>query len=217
MPHRNDPPITGKTYHIFNKTIDQKQIFKPIEYCERMIELIKYYRSVHATTRFSYFIKLPNDEREALSQKISDQESFKIQIIAYCLMPNHFHLILRQEADGGISKFISDILNSLTRYYNTRARRLGPIFLPRFKSVHIKSYEQLVQISRYVHLNPFTSKLITLDRLEDYEWSSYPEYIQKRKGFCFKRLIMTKSNHERYRNFVLSGPESFSEADKSFL
>lgn len=97
-----------------------------------------------------------------------------VDIICYCLMPNHFHLLLKQVAENGISKFISQISNSYTKFFNTKNKRIGPLLQGAFKAVLIENDEQLLHVSRYIHLNPVVSGIV--NTLEKYPWSSYQEY-----------------------------------------
>jgi putative transposase len=75
-------------------------------------------------------------------------------------MPTHIHLVLRQLKDGGISKFMSNILNSYSRYFNIKHNRKGPLWEGRFRKVLVGSDEQLLHLTRYVHLNPVTACLV---------------------------------------------------------
>jgi putative transposase len=125
-------------------------------------------------------------------------------------MPNHFHFLLRQKQDGGISKFLSDFTNSYTHYFNTRQDREGPLFKGVFKAVRIENNEQLLHISRYIHLNPYSSYLIkSLEDLTNYPYSSFLEYLgEAEKEFCQKEIILANfSRLEDYKKFV------FNQAD----
>jgi len=120
-------------------------------------------------------------------------------------MPNHFHFLLRQETDGGISKFLSQFLNSYTRYFNTKNERVGPLFLEDFKNVLVESEEQFLHLSRYIHLNPFSSSVVSsLENLYTYEWSSLSEYIGGSEDYiCDKEMIMNYfKTKESYKKFV---------------
>jgi putative transposase len=100
-----------------------------------------------------------------------------VQIIAYCIMPTHLHLILKQLKENGISTFIGNVLNSYSRYFNTKYRRKGPLWEGKFKNVLVKTDEQLLHLTRYIHLNPSTAFLV--DRPEEWLASSYQEYLLK--------------------------------------
>ena len=139
-------------------------------------------------------------------KKLKAQRKFLVEIIALCLMPNHFHLLLRQRTNEGISKFTSNFTNSYTRYFNIKNERTGPLFQGKFKAVRIETDEQLWHVSRYIHLNPYASHVIkTLKDLEDYPYSSFPEYIGKSKTeFYDKEIILNQFKDKKsYKKFVL--------------
>ena len=115
-------------------------------------------------------------------------------------MPNHFHILLKQEEESGISEFISKTLNSYTKYFNTKYNRVGPLFQGQFKAVRVESNEQLLHVHRYIHLNPIVSYLTK--SLDAYRWSSYSEYIKHIKGICTKDIILDQfSNVKAYEAF----------------
>lgn len=125
-------------------------------------------------------------------------------------MPNHFHLLLKQKVDNGISKFVANFSNSYTRYLNTKTRRIGPIFQGKFQAIRIETEEHLQHVCRYIHLNPYTSYLVKdLNDLENYPYSSFPEYLGKtKKDFCQKEDILYHfKSPKKYREFV------FNQAD----
>ena len=101
-----------------------------------------------------------------------------VDIGAYCLMPNHFHILLQQLQDNGISTFVRKLLNSYTRYFNTKNERIGPLFQGQFKAVRVESDEQLLHLTRYIHLNPLVGYVVK--DLRNFEWSSYLDYIKNK-------------------------------------
>lgn len=132
-----------------------------------------------------------------------------IDILTFCLMPNHFHFLLRQIVNDGTSKFLSNLQNSYTRYFNTKHQRTGPLFLDQFKAVRIETDEQFLHVSRYIHLNPYTSYVVKdFEGLKRYPWSSFPEYFEERAGICEKETILGFFKNSRaYERFV------FDQAD----
>lgn len=128
-----------------------------------------------------------------------------VEIVCFCLMPNHFHFMLKQKMENGISSFVSNFTNSYTRYFNKKHDRIGPLFEGIFKAVRIESEEQLIHTSRYIHLNPVSSYLIEPEELENYHWSSYLEFL----GFSDNNLVVKDlildffSSVEAYKKFVL--------------
>lgn len=93
-------------------------------------------------------------------------------------MPNHFHLLLKQTKENGISKLVANFQNSYTRYFNLKNERVGPLFQGVFKALRVKTDEQLIHVSRYIHLNPYSSSVIkSFEELKRYPWSSVEEYL----------------------------------------
>lgn len=211
MQPRLEPFTNDSIYHVFNKTIDKRRIFETDKLCELFLKLITYYRSSEAKISFSLLERLEPEILENLLKKVKLKNFFKIEILAYCLMPTHYHLLLRQKIENGVPRFISDVLNSFTRNFNVKNERAGPIFLPKFKSVMVKSDEQLMHVSRYIHLNPFSGNLVpNLQKLESYRWSSYSSYLAKKKNSLINtKEVMHLFNFDsiRYRRFVESSAD----------
>ena len=131
-----------------------------------------------------------------------------LNVIAYCLNPNHFHLILEQLTDGGISEFMKRLGGGYTGYFNNKYKRSGVLFQGKFKAVHIDSNEYLLHVSAYVNLNDRVHKL-------NYQLggptpkSSWEEYIdEKNKGICEKKTVLEQfKNVDEYKKFALSSLE----------
>lgn len=172
---------------------------------KRFFQSIKYYKREGPKPRFSFIN--PEDLHLEKKQSITD-------IICFCLMPNHFHFLLKQNRENGIVEFISKITNSYTKYFNMKNKRFGPLFQGRFKAVHIDSNEQLIHLSRYIHLNPLVS-YVTKD-LESYPWSSYPEYLGKSDNeFCQKKIILEQfPQPSDYKKFVSDQEDYGKELEK---
>jgi len=186
MPCRNEPLVTGEIYHIFNKTIESKEIFKDKTVENLLLDLFGYYKSLKATISYSKLKFVDLQIRKQILKNVSESKSFKVEIFCFCLMPTHFHLLLRQKVDNGIRMFVSDIVNSITKTFNLVNNRTGPIFIPRFKSVRIISEEQLIHVFRYIHLNPYSSRLINdFYSLQKYHFSSLIDYVYSYKTHSF--------------------------------
>lgn len=195
MPGRITPLVTGEYYHIFNRGNDKRNIFtQPRDY-RRFLQTFYYYKFTGPKPSFSKFAK-------------SDLNSFKpdsakklIDILCYCLMPNHFHFLIKQLQDNGVSIFLSQISNSYTKYFNTKYTRVGALLQGAFKAVRIETEAQLIHVSRYIHLNPVVSGLVK--KPEEYKWSSYLEYITQNPFFCSINEVMSLfSSPQKYQEFV---------------
>lgn len=196
MPYRATPLVNNEFYHIFNRGVEKRSTFLGNSDFERFLRILNYYQYQGPKPRFSQFNRFKDLIKFEQNPKI-------VEIICYCLMLNHFHLLLRQLKDGGISEFMRKISDSYTRYFNTKQDRTGPLFQGAFKAVRIESDEQLIHVSRYIHLNPSVSLLVK--DLKQYPWLSYPDYIGIRNSkLCNKKPIMDffKSS-KKYEQFVL--------------
>lgn len=197
MPGRVIPLVNGEYYHLFNRGSDKRDIFlQPRDY-KRFQQTFYYYHFSGRKPKFSQFTK---SELITIPFK---QDQKLVEIISYCLMPNHFHFLVKQLQDNGISIFISQLSNSFTKYFNIKYKRVGPLLQGAFKAVLIESDEQLIHVSRYIHLNPVVSKLT--NNIDSYKWSSYPEYLQDYNGICNKKVILDfYPSIEKFREFIES-------------
>lgn len=188
MMHRKKVLAQGEVYHIFNKSIAGFKIFNnELEY-SRIMAIVRYYQVVKPV-KFSDFVRFNRiDETnwdEFLNTHLKDKEKI-VDVLAYCIMPTHVHLVLKQLKEKGISIFISNILNSYARYFNTAHKRKGPLWEGRFKSVLVETDEQLLHLTRYVHLNPVTAYLV--DSPELWGFSSYKEYLLEAENNIVSRI-----------------------------
>ncbi len=163
----------GYIYHVFTKSIAGFKVFRTKDDYLRFIETIKFYRFLKPPTRLSAYLTLKNKEKFFLTY-IRDIPHI-VDIIAYCLMPTHVHLLLVQTYEKGISEFMRHVLDSYTRYFNLKTDRKGPLWQSKFKHVLIEDEEQLMHVTRYIHLNPTTEHLV--EKPEDWKFSSYREYL----------------------------------------
>ena len=192
---------TEELYHIFNRGVEHRQIFLCKNNYKRAIETIKFYQ-YNPKLKFADFKNLTIGQREKILQEIHKLPKI-VEIICYCLMPNHFHFLIKQLTDNGISIFISKFTNSYTKYFNTGNNRDGSLLGGTFKSVWVETQEQLLHLSRYIHLNPTTSYLVKAENLEDYQWSSFNEFMGL-PGFCQKEIILSEfKSPQKYKEFVL--------------
>lgn len=210
MPGRKIPLVTNQIYHVINRGTASQPIFLNRRNYLRGLETTFYYQNQNLPLRYSLFKKLPIKERTAILDRLDRKRKFIIDIIAFSLMPNHFHFLLKQTQDNGISKFMSNLTNSYTRYFNTKNKRVGPLLQGKFKAIRIETDEQLIHVSRYIHLQAYSSYLVkTIKELVNYPYSSLPEYLNPKKSHqCQKKIVLANfKNIQSYKKFV------FDQAD----
>ena len=204
-------------YHIFNRGIERRSMFQGINDLNRAMELISFYNHKTIPIRYSQFLQLSVENRKEMLKRFSKSERL-VDILAFCLMPNHFHFLFRQKTDNGISIFISNFTNSFTKYFNTKYQRIGPLFEGIFKAVFIESDEQLIHLTRCIHLNPVVSSIIKDNDLVKYKWSSYSDYLfqnNESKVIVDKDTVLSFfKNSEQYNEFVIDQIDYGRKLDK---
>jgi len=185
--------VENSYYHLYNRGVNKGIIFVDEEDYKTFLFYLKIYLSP---------INLQGESLKVAPSHTLKNYSERVKLHAYCLMPNHFHLLLKQLNDGGVQEFIRKVSNSYSKYFNTKNKRVGPLFQGEFKAVTIESDEQLLHVSRYIHLNPYVSGLVK--DLKDFRYSSYLDFIGLRNDtLCNKKVILSffKSSKE-YKDFV---------------
>ncbi len=202
MPYRREILATGEIYHIYNRSVGHEEIFTSKKNLSVFVELLNYYR-FKQSLRYSLFKVLSQEEKNNYFTRQSDQKPL-VTLYAFSLMPNHFHILLKQFQDNGIKNFISNIQNSFARYFNIKNERHGTLFYNPFKARRIESDEGFLHVSRYIHLNPVTSFLVKPEELEAYPWTSYSLYMQPKTNHCIdtQYIVGMMGTKENYAKFV---------------
>lgn len=192
----------GEYYHIYNRGNSKQLIFKDKKDYQRFMEILYL---ANTSENFNIFdLKRFQKELDIFSIKKSDQ---LVAIGAYCLMPNHFHLLITSLVDGGISKFMQKVSTAYSMYFNKKYQRTGSLFEGKFKSEHLNEDRYLKYIFSYIHLNPI--KLIdkswkekgikdtkkALLYLSGYTVSSYSDYLEIARK---ERNILNKDCFPKY-------------------
>ncbi|MDP3994977.1 MAG: transposase [bacterium] len=209
MPARFTPLVTDNYYHVFNRGVNKQPIFNGVKDYKRLLNLLRFYNYADHPVRFSKFLLLSNDQRKEIWNRLENSSTL-LNIITYCFMPNHFHLLVKQNIENGTSRFLANIQISYTKYFNIKNDRVGPLLQGQFKAVKIDSEEQLLHLSRYIHLNPFSSALVkNIKDIADYGWSSFKEYLEDVDyPVCRHDLINGYfSNKDKYKDFVLDNAD----------
>lgn len=199
----NNPPfVSGCYYHIYNRGVEKRKIFLDKFDYRRFLETLNYYRLTPQPMKLSDF------RRGKIKLKKIEFQDELVKILCFCLMPNHFHLLVQQVQDGGISEFMRKLSDSYTKYFNTKHERVGSLFQGPLKAKLIETEEYLLQLSKYIHQNP--SKLEFphgVWEAKDYPYSSYRSYLLgETHNFCDTDLILSyfskKTPGFSYESFI---------------
>ncbi|MEK7211517.1 MAG: transposase [Patescibacteria group bacterium] len=155
-----------------------------------------------------------------------------VEIICFCLMPNHFHLLLKQNIDNGISLFMTKLGAGYANYFNTKYERTGSLFEGTFKAKHIDNDAYLTHLTKYIHLNPvdlvepdwqekgLKDARAAREFLKDYKWSSFKDYIgiKNYPSLIEKKLIMDMIGGEAgYKRFAIGALSADFDAVKEYI
>jgi len=203
MPIRKIPLITEEYYHIYNRGFNHQKIFYSSNDYDRAYKTIQYYQYLTTPIKFSYlYIQTPKRQKQIFDQLVQTS----IDILAFCFMPNHFHFLVKQVKDKGVHLSISKFSLSYSKYFNLIHEKKGPVFEDRFKAIRIVSNEQLLHLSRYIHLNPYTASIIKdINQLPNYPYSSLKEYLSPHSfNLCSTDFILSQfKSKQEYLNFNL--------------
>lgn len=195
MGYRIDGFEEDGIYHVFTRGVEKRKIFLDYNDRIRFRLLLLHCLPNRSILSFSHAQKLKQ------KPELTNPGEGLVDILAYCLMDNHVHLLLRENVNGGVSKYIQRTLNSYAKYFNMRHDRTGVLFGGRFRSVPVISDEQLLHVSRYIHLNPSEAN-ITKDPFT-YPWSSLGQYVgDSKEKFSHADFILGVMGGG-YREFVL--------------
>jgi putative transposase len=189
---------TDEYYHVYNRGVEKREIFLNDGDEERFIRLLYL---ANSTKPFVF--------RDVQNLPLSQirRGDLRTSIGAYCLMPNHFHLLVRETQEGGISTFMEKLTTGYSMYFNKKYKRVGPLFQGRFKARHVNNDNYLKYLFAYIHLNPlkiidadWKEKGITDPRkakeyLNKYPYSSYDDFLGNRRP---ERVILNKVTFPEY-------------------
>lgn len=203
MGYRQEQFAPGNVYHIYNRGVEKRDIFSNDHDRERFRILLLYCLPKEKIISYSTVKKVHNTTNKKLPPQptVTRPGQGLVDLLCFCLMGNHFHLLLHENSSGGISKYMQRVTNSYVRYFNTRHERTGPLFSGRFRAVRVAGDEPLLHVSRYIHLNPFVGHLV--ENPVDYPWSSLADYTGlATKTICHTNLIFSLLKPVQYKKFV---------------
>jgi REP element-mobilizing transposase RayT len=205
MSYRKVNFVNEEYYHVFNRGVDKRVVFEEKEDYERFIETLLEFNTEKAIG--SLLEKNHASEEEIIGGKASKL----VEIVAFCLNPNHFHLILKQNFEDGITKYMQRVGTGYAMYFNNKYKRSGSLFQGKFKSTHVKDNEQLLYLSAYVNLNNKIHKIENEDVI-----SSLKEYTENTNGICDKKIIFDQfKNKDEYKKFLVDSlPELIRQKEE---
>jgi len=191
MPYRRIQFTPGQYYHIYNRGSGYRSIFREQDNYLFVLRLVKKYTS-----------------------------AFDISVIAYCLMPNHYHFLLRQDGAEAAGLLPQRVFNSYTKAFNKRYHCSGTLFEGRYEAIHVDKEGYLLHLCRYIHANPVKHGLVS--RLEDWPYSNYHEWMGTRNGTLIDRDFVQAffPAAQTYSHFVLdylTGLDKLPEGIEAYL
>ncbi len=198
--------MADEYYHLYNRGIDKRNIFSSQKDVTRFFRSILEFNTLNPIG--SIYENSFRKQKHRLGGFTSKSEKKLVDLVAYCINPNHYHFIVRQVSDRGIEKFMHRLATGYTMYFNEKEKRSGALFQGVFKSIHINSNEYLLHLSSYVNLNDRVHQLGGFKLVGSL--SSWEEYVDKRiKGICEKGIILGQfKSVGEYKKFALSSLES---------
>ena len=151
--------VKGEYFHFYNRSVENTLLFKRDD-------------------DYSYFL-------DKFKFKIN---TYPASVFAYCLMPNHFHFLLRQDDDKPIYQIFNDLNNSYVQHYNIKYSRKGHLYKGQLQHKRIKNDEYIICLCQYIHFNPHKAGLV--NDLSDWKYSNYLEWIGKRNGILFNDELL---------------------------
>lgn len=182
MGYRRTPFAVGEWYHCFNRGIDKRVTFESDSDCRRFIQLLYLANDTKPVERGNFWHVKHEDVLRLR------RESPIVSIGAYCLMRNHYHILMQETIEGGISRFMQKLGTGYSMYFNEKKRRIGNVFIKPFRSRHVGSDPYLRRVTQYIHLNPaelferrwkkgYVKEMANLElALKKYSFSSMPDY-----------------------------------------
>lgn len=199
----------GEYYHIYNRAAHRQTIFKDRRDWQRFLFGIMYLQSpiafknvARSASSFSPAVGYP----VALSDIEEVLETRFVELVSFCLMPNHYHLIVTETEEGGISKYLQRVSDGYTKYFNTKYDASGHVFQGPYKAVRVKDDRQLLYLSAYVHRNP-RELALWKDKEFEYPWSSLQDYVTGNRwgGLLANEIIASQfgaTERSNYADFV---------------
>lgn len=217
---RKESTVPGEYYHIFNRGNNKSDIFFDDKDRARFLFLIIHLQSPVSFKNISREVKSLVQSRALHSYAAKDVvaeicKNRYVELVAFALMPNHFHLLLREVQENGTSFYMHKILTAYSKYINTKQEKGGHVLEGPYRIVHVENNEQLLHLTAYIHRNPRDLREWRNNE-HDYPWSSYQDFIDtNRWGELLDINVIHEQfeDKEEYRRFV----ETSGAKDKAII
>lgn len=211
---RKEKFAPGEYYHIYNRTLFNIPVFKDAKNCARLMQAFLLANSTKSSQAFEY---IRNNSKPTTvvglidkALEIARNGEKLVDVLCYAIMPNHYHILLKENIENGITNFVHRCNISVAKYINTKTERRGPLFESLFKSKHIAKNDYLLHLSLYIHLNP-------LDFLVGKQWREHKikNWNQNRnKLINYPYSSLKNFLDATYENKIISGTEIITEQFK---
>ncbi len=218
---RNIRFVNEGIYHVYNRSVEKREIFVDDQDRFRFIHDLFEFNDEAPAVNF-YYKRPLIQSYEAKPRKIEQQKrKLLVEILAFVVMPNHFHLLLRQIKENGISNFMHKLGTGYTMYFNQKYERAGSLFQGTYKAVLVNQEAHFIHLPYYIHFNPLDLKFPewrdreiknykqAMKFLENYRWSSFLDYIGK-KNF-------PSVTQREFLNEFFEGPENYKKDAMKWL
>jgi len=209
LPKSREGVAPGEYYHIFNRGAHKQGIFKNKADWIRFLFSVLYLQSPHSFANIHRITKsftaetgfsVPDEDIQSVI------EGRFVELVSFCLMPNHFHLLVKESLEGGVARFMHRVSVGYTRYFNTKYGSVGHVFQGPYKAVHVETDSQLLYLSAYIHRNP-RELGEWLGKEGEYPWSSLQDFTDANRwgGLIVPEIVTSQfamTPKSNYADFV---------------
>ena len=203
-------------YHIYNRGVEKRNIFLDEQDYKVFLSYLKLYLTSKddSINLIKKRADLSDDQKNEKISKLMALKNYfnKIELLCYVLMPNHFHLEIRQKNKTDMEDFMRSLITKYSKYFNKRYDRVGPLFQGRYNAVLITNERYLLHLGRYIHLNP-QEIIVNNQSLSSYPWSSYQAYINNMSVSWLNKNYFL-SDFEKNNGFSFNSYKGFVEGYK---
>lgn len=205
--------VTGEYYHVYNRGAHKRSVFHDQKDYMRFLFLLIYFQS---PVQFSKVGRIAGTFDRLSGFAVTERDfahvllSRSVEIVSFCIMPNHFHILLRELVEGGVERYMQRIGDAYTKYAHEKYALSGHVFQGRYQAKHIPDNEYLMHLSAYIHRNPRELKGWK-GREAEYPWSSYRDYVDENRwgGLLALEIILDQfegTKASNYADFIKTSP-----------